>query len=520
MISGFNIQESEWKNTPQSVRIAAVSLQHQLFILNARFLAHQQQLHFSQSEIAKLERTSHEQTAETERLQSQVARLTESLGLNSSNSSLPPSSDSPFRKRANNRHPSGLKQGAQPGHEGVGRWLLNLDEIDEVIELRPKSCMRCGGLKFEPADWFLPARRQVTEITAAGTKTTEYQRPALKCSRCGRRNRAAWISEASAGAFGSRVKAVIAYLTGRLGASHRDTVDALQELFGIKIGLGSISAMQRRISQVLARPVAQLEVLVNDQAVVYVDETGWLEKDKQKWLWVAASQAATVFQVMSGRSTKDAQSMIGENRTGIITTDRYGGYNFLSGDRRQICWAHLKRDFQRIAERGGHSNLIGAELLEQTNELFELWHLVRDGTLKKLDLQTTLEPIKRKVKNLLTEGTMAEHSKTKNTCRNILKLWDSLWTFTQIEGVEPTNNQAERALRRAVLWRRKSFGTQSAAGSLFVARILTVVATLKQQGRGVLDYLEKSEITTKIRIINEISLTSIESGKQSLVSAH
>ncbi len=490
MISGFNITQHEWDVTPSPVRLAALALNHQLRLLQTRFDLHQQQLAALKQEVHESERHNKQLKAENERLVNQVARLTESLKINSSNSNLPPSSDSPFRKRANNRHPSGLKQGAQLGHDGVGRWLLDPNEIDEVIELRPEICTRCGCLKFESADWFLPARRQVTEITATGTKTIEYQRPALRCSSCGKRNRGAWIEEASAGAFGLRVKAIIAYLTGRLGTSHRDTVDAMRELFGVKIGLGSISAMQKRISNALAHPVAQFQVLVEHQAVVYVDETSWRETDKQKWLWVAASKDATVFQVMSGRRTKDAKTVIGESGNGVITTDRYAGYNFIEGHRRQICWAHLKRDFQRIAERSD-SKTIGGGLLEQTEHLFKLWHLVRDGTLQKSDLQTVVEPIKQKIKQLLIEGSMGEHSQTRNTCRNILKLEDSLWTFIRVAEVDPTNNAAERALRRAVLWRRKSFGTKSEAGSRFVAGILTVVTTLRQQGRSVLNFLAR-----------------------------
>ena len=498
MISGFNISNAQWNNTPQPVRTAAVSLQHQLFTLNARFQVHQQLLLDSQAETEKLQLTIREQTIEIERLQTKVAKLTESLGLNSTNSSLPPSSDSPFQKSANHCQPSGRKQGAQPGHEGIGRWLLDSNEIDEIIELRPDSCTRCGGTEFEPADWFLPARRQVTEIIAASIKVTEYQRPALRCASCGKRNRAYWPAEASVGAFGARVTAVIAYLTGRLGASHRETVDAMRELFGIKIGLGSISAVQKRISDDLARPVAQLQLMVEQQAVVYVDESSWPEKNKHKWLWVAASQDATVFQIMKGRSTRDAQTVIGENRKGIITTDRYPGYNFLPAYHRQICWAHLKRDFQRIAERKDASKAIGEGLLEQTNQLFELWQRVRDGTLQKPDFRTASQPIEREIKEILIEGTRTENSQTRNTCRNLLKLEHSLWTFARIEGIEPTNNQAERALRRAVLWRRKSFGTQSETGSRFAERILTVVTTLRQQGRSVLGYLQQAVIAARI----------------------
>lgn len=505
MINGFNISQHEWNVTPSSVRLAALSLNHQLRLLQARFDLHQQQLAALKEEIAESGRQRSELESENERLTKEVAKLKESLGLNSSNSSLPPSSDSSFQKLANNHQPSGRKQGAQPGHEGVGRWLFEAPEIDEAIELRPASCARCGGLKFEPADWFLPARRQVTEITISGTKTIEYQRPALRCSNCGKRSRAAWPEIASDGAFGPRVKAVIGYLTGRLGASHRDTVEAMKELFGVKIGLGSISATQRRISNALARPVAQLQLLVEDQAVVYVDETGWREKERRKWLRVKCSAEATLFQIHDGRSTKNTEAVIGINSQGIVTTDRYPGYNFISTHHRQICWAHLKRDFQAISERSGDSQLIGAGLLEQTKHLFDLWHLVRDGTLRKSDFHRAVESIKQEVSKLLSQGAMVEHSKTRNTCRNILRLESSLWTFTKVENVEPTNNDVERALRRAVIWRRKSFGTQSAMGSRFVERILTVVATLRQQGRGVLEYLTtagRAAVTTVTIIKN------------------
>jgi len=130
--------------------------------------------------------------------------------------------------------------------------------------------------------------------------------------------------------------------------------------------------------------------------------------------------------------------------------------------------------------------------VEQSRQLFRLWQQIRDGTLEKAEFQKLIKPIKEKAGELLFEGTLSTHSKTRNTCSNILKLELSLWTFARVEGVEPTNNQAERALRRAVMWRRKSFGTQSESGSRFVERILSVVTTLRQQGRSVLDYLKKA----------------------------
>lgn len=213
------------------------------------------------------------------------------------------------------------------------------------------------------------------------------------------------------------------------------------------------------------------------------------KKQAKPWLWVKATARATVFKVLPGRSRQDAKAIIGENENGIVTSDRYPGYNHLSDANRQICWAHLQRDFQAIAERQGDSKTIGEELMEQAKRLFRLWPQVRDGTLEMSEFRKLLEPVKEKVSDLLVAGTLSSHSKTSKTCSKILKLELSLWTFSQIEGVEPTNNQAERALRRAVLWRRKSFGTQSETGSRFVERLLTVMTTLRQQGRSVFDYL-------------------------------
>lgn len=205
--------------------------------------------------------------------------------------------------------------------------------------------------------------------------------------------------------------------------------------------------MQRRVSRALCRPVAEITEFIEQQPTVYVDETGWREKDKQPWLWVKASENAIVFQILSGRKRIDAQMMIGKNATGVITTDRFGSYNYLDRQHRQICWAHLKRDLQAIAERDGDSKAIGEALIEQTKRMFEQWQRVRDGTIKRAAFVTQAELTKQQINRLLIEGTALPHSKTSNTCRNILKLESALWTFTRRDEVEPTNNQAERALR-------------------------------------------------------------------------
>src|SRR3989475_7921668 len=174
---------------------------------------------------------------------------------------------------------------------------------------------------------------------------------------------------------------------------------------------------------------------------------------------------------------------------GIIGTDHYAGYHWIDPRQLQLCWTHLKREFVAWSERTGEIARIGVALLAVEKQLFELWYGVRDGTLAGADLQVALLPLMARVSTLLQEGVAGADMKAQGTCRNLLKREAALWTFVWEPGVEPTNNCAERPLRRAVLWRRRSFGTQSEAGSQFVERILTAVTTLRQQRRDVLEYL-------------------------------
>ena len=255
------------------------------------------------------------------------------------------------------------------------------------------------------------------------------------------------------------------------------------------MSLGTVSAIQQQVSDALAAPVETAQGYVQRQTVNYVDETGWKEKSSQCWLWLNATKDVTLFCVRARRDSATAREVIGNGKGGVITTDRFRGYSWLGDGRRQICWAHLKRDFQAMAEGGEESKEIGEALLEQTKELFDLWHQVREGALNRRRFQRLMVPVQQRVNELLDKGSGCKSAKTRGTCRQLRTIEASLWTFVRTRGVEPTNNQAERALRRAVLWRRKSFGTKSESGSRFVGRILTTVTTLRQQGRDVLGYL-------------------------------
>lgn len=476
MFTRFAITDEDWRQTPVSVQKAFSALQHELLLLELRSQAYEQQL-------ADLR----QQVAEIDDLKAELAELRERLGQNSNNSSKPPSTDPPHSSQKNSSETKARGRGKQRGHKGFGRKLKSIEHVDHIIDLRPLRCKDCDHLLMgEDAH---PARHQISEVVRPTVTLTEYRRHTLRCMVCGAANKADWPEDMPASSFGPRAQAIIAYQTGRLGCSHRDVAEVMRVLHGLEVSLGSVSLIQQRVSEYLAEPFDRAQQFVRQQKVQYVDETSWREVRKPKWLWVNATAEVTVFSLLGGRAAEQAKEVISPGAKSIITTDRYGAYNWLSWRRRQICWAHLKRDFQAMVDRGGESEEVGGGLIEQVSEIFKLWHQVRDARMGRAEFQSAMKPIVRRVKQLLEAGARSAHKKTRHSCQNILRLGKALWTFVRVEGVEPTNNNAERALRRAVLWRRKSFGTQSEGGSRFVERILTVVTSLHQQGRNVVEYL-------------------------------
>ena len=475
MLKGFDIRDEEWAATPQSVKTAVLILEQQLRLFRIRFTAYEQK-------ITALE----EKAVEVESLRTEVAALRERLGQNSRNSSLPPSSDPPQQQGHVQRKRSRKRRGGQPGHRGHRRQLKPVDEVDHFVDLRPDTCRQCGR-RLKGSDPH-PSRHQVAEIPPARAEVTEYRRHTLCCLHCGTATQAAW-GEVTGSSFGPRAQAVVAYLTGRLSLSQRDTVEAMQTLHGVELSLGSVSALQRQVSAALAAPVETARQYVRQQWTNYVDETGWKEQARQCWLWLNSTRLVTAFQISRRRDQRTARQVIGRVKTSIITTDRHNVYSWLGNERRQLCWAHLKRDFQAVAERGGESQRIGRGLLRCTKEVFDLWHQSKVEVLGRVEWQEKMQRVSGRVKRWLERGGECGQRKTRGLCRRLLALERALWTFVRVEGVEPTNNQAERGLRRAVLWRRKSFGTQSREGSRFVERVLTAVTSLRQQGRDVLEYL-------------------------------
>jgi transposase len=271
--------------------------------------------------------------------------------------------------------------------------------------------------------------------------------------------------------------------------SKRTTQQVRADLFGVPMRVGSISQSEQTTTEVIAEPVQEARDAIEAQRVAHLDETSWREGGKRAWLWVAVTSLVTVFLIRMSRGGQVARALLGESFSGILVTERYSAYNWYPVRWRQRCWSPLLRDFDALRGRGGASEEIGAALLAQAHQMLTWWHRVRDGTLQRSTFRSYMSPLRREVVRLLDAGSRCGMPPTEGTCRDIVKRREALGTFVQVEGVEPTNNTAERSIRPGVQRRKISFGTQSEAGSRFVESMMTVVATLKQQQRNVLEYL-------------------------------
>ena len=421
-----------------------------------------------------------------------VAELEARLNQNSSNSSKPPSSDPPGTGRTT-KAPTGRKPGGQSGHKHHKRELMPVERVNKVVELVPGRCGGCKAtLKGRDEN---PERHQTVELPPITPFVTEYRSHALTCT-CGITTRAELPSEAMH-VFGERLTALIALLSGQYRLSKRLVQCILSNVLGVDLALGTVSNRDMEVSASLAAPMAEAEKAARETDGAHMDETGWFEgkvngRSKRAWLWVAVTGYVTVFRIATSRGSEVAKAMLGDNYTGFLTTDRWSAYNWFHLALRQLCWSHLTRDWQSFIDRGGESERIGALLMDDRNRMFRWWRRVRDGTLEREEFERRMRRVRRRVGRLLREAVVCPDAKTAGMAKEVLKLEEAMWTFVDDPRLEPTNNIAERTIRHAVMYRKTSFGTQSPEGSRFVERILTTVATLKQQNRNVLEFLTEA----------------------------
>jgi len=469
------ISNADWAQTPESVKRSVVRLVER---------------------VEQLER-------QYEALKAENTLLREQLKQNSQNSSKPPSQDLEKGFKPKEKKEKGKSRGAQFGHEGHEQKLYPTEACETVVEHYPERCIDCGE-KLQGHDPE-PYRVQQVEIPLVKPVVKEDRFHRLTCERCGTTTRV-WDEQIINGSrYGERVVAHVGALSGQYRQSHRMVQDLLSDLFGIELSIGSINQLRQEGSASVATAVDTAQRYVQQQAQVNMDETSFAQgnhdgknpQHSKGWLWVMVTPLVSYFAVCLSRSGTVCQQLLGEAFAGIVGSDRFSGYSHLDLTKRQVCWAHLKRDFTKIAERDGSAGELGKALLAQQRLLFDQWYRVRDGTLTRLEFAVSVQPIRDTFHQLLSEGASYEiapkektpRAKTRRTCQQLLKVESALWTFVTTNDVEPTNNAAERALRPAVLWRKNSFGSQSAEGSLFVSRMLTVVTSLRAQNRPVLEFL-------------------------------
>jgi transposase len=416
-------------------------------------------------------------------LQDQIADLQQRLGQNSTNSSRPPSTDGPDIKRRPPSPSSGRKRGGQRGHELQQRPLLT---PDDTVICKPLTCRRCG--RCLKGDDTHPLRHQVIELPHIRPEVTEYQLHRLTCPCCGISTCATLPAGIPRGGQGPRLQAALAVFAGAYRLSKRLIQSLCGDVFGIPICPGQICALEQETTKATDPVVAELRAYAKTQDA-NVDETGWRQQRKRAYLWVVVTTTVTVFQIARSRAAVIAQGLINSSAGQVVTSDRYKGYLWLPLSQRQLCWAHLRRDFQAMIDRQNAGSHIGADLLLYSDALFTWWHRVRDGTLKRARFRRYVADMRTDVRSLLEAGSACACAKTAGTCRDLLALEPAMWTFVETEGIGPTNNAAERALRHAVQWRKCSYGTDSETGSRFVENILSIVATCRQQQHNVLEYL-------------------------------
>jgi transposase len=450
--------------------------------------------------IAHLEVEVADLKAEIQRLRRSIAtwkgkfqKANERSQRNASNSSLPPSAnplDAPMHAP---KQPSGRKPGGQPGHPPYPRQRMPPARVTNVVPFIPDICGHCQTplpAEATPNDPE-PTWHQVAELPEFIAQITEYQGHGRTCPCCSRVTVAKIPDDIRRFSVGPRLAAALAYLSGSPHVSKRGLDEIADTLFQAPIALGTVSNLEAEMSAALKSAHTQAQEAVRDARVKNVDETGWKQAGKKRWLWLATTARVACYLIHTGRGAAGFLSLIGGKIKGIFVSDRWHVYDRVPLSCRQICWAHLKRDFQKLVDLGGAGRTHGKAGLAIATILFHEWQLFRGGGSRHA-LQRELEPVRDALREWLQEGTRCRSPKAATLCTSLLSLEPALWTFLYKPGVEPTNNHGERLVRSGVLWRKIAFGCHSERGCRFVERILTVVGTLRLQQRPVLDFLYRS----------------------------
>ena len=299
---------------------------------------------------------------------------------------------------------------------------------------------------------------------------------------------AALPHDVSRSAFGPRLHAVTAALVADYRVSRSEVARFLGEAFGVRLATGSVSNIERRMSAALASAHEEALEALRASGLVHIDETPWKKGGVLHWVWTGVGDDVTVHRIDRRRNRDALERLMGKDFGGLVVTDRLATYDNIPADRRQLCWAHLERDFRAFVQGPPEGRAFGAAGLTIAQALMRgvrehKQHGDRDR------FENEVRPHLGELIELLVDGASAEIPKVSGFAAHLLARAEALWVFADNPGVPPTNNIAERAIRKAVLWRKNCFGSQSDRGLRFAERMMTVIATKRRRAEGVLDYL-------------------------------
>ena len=369
------------------------------------------------------------------------------------------------------------------------------DQIDEVVDHYPEACGGCGRRlrsgQRGPRRRF--GRHQVAELAPISVIWSEHRTHQLRCRHCRARTSAQLPPQIGASAFGPRLQAAVVTLTAGYRISRRGISELGRDLFGVTLSTGAVGAICQRASDALAGAHLHLQDWVLDQAAVHVDETGWRTRGEARALWTASTPEATFLQIAEHCHREQFTALVGARYPGIVISDRWNGYSHLDPSRRQACWSHIKRDFRRHADGRGEQRTFGEQGLELTRQVFAAWRSYQHEHHDRDRLAADIAPIQTELRALL-QAASPNRRRTRwhrQFANNLLKIWPALWTFVTVDGIEPTNNPAERALRAPVIHRKVSLGSQSRTGERFAERALSAAGTCRLRHRSLFTYLNE-----------------------------
>jgi len=438
----------------------------------------------------RLEKRVAELEKRCQELELQVRELLSRLNSNSTNSHKPPSSDPP--KSSSGGLPSRARSKGRKHRPGVSRQMLPPEKVTQFVTLQPDTCSHCGFdiSKISPTGDRVSQQLDLPEEIQLVIR--EFHRHVVACPHCHANTTATIPPEYSAGLVGSKLAAFISTLRPKFHMSVRLIQELLITLFGAtaKISEGTIVNVEAGTSCAAASVYREVRDMMQKASSIWSDETGWFHPGIRPWLWVATSEDLSLFQLSLSRSSKALKHLIGDY-SGFLTSDRWGSYSIYPLQMRQLCLSHLIRDFQKAYDRDLGARKLGAWGVKELKKAMKLWKAYRIGQISQKQLNLAMRPIRSRFKILVRCGLQSEDKFMVALCKSLRKRWPAVWSFAKYpEKVEPTNNRAERALRKHVIWRKISQGSKSLNGLTFAQRLMTITTSLGQQGRNVMEFIE------------------------------